>query len=560
MRRLIAASALLFVLIASASAPAAAEPAAPARTQAWSEATEISSGWETRPDINADGTAVVALNNHPDQADGHKQIVYFARSAAGWSGPQVLASNGVAQETGMLPQYTHPLLSGAGRTVAYLGATGQSAPAAQYAVYVLDREEAGWTAPYELPTGLLNPHYHLALSADGNAVVYHSYLFGDPVWPLYVMNRVIGGWGAPVQLSNAWGGGSPTMSADGTAVAYGATNSRLMFVEKIGDDWLAPVLLVDNNPDQFVLENPTLSADGRALFFWKVKLTPAGGFYVRTEQDLYVVRRQGTGWTAAMKITATPVIPSTPIDAPAATDAHGTRVIYSRPRRENDTIIGAVLEMTEFIGGAWTAPTAVTDFKYYASDKYPQLSWDGKRLIYQADHYLYDGTHGLRERTTAAAPTLLPQPAVVTGTLGAGAATFVAGATALTFPTNTFTSTVMFTYTQLATLAAQSAGALVPVGYEFELSAVYSDTLQAAAIAPGAGYQVAIDYDALRPGAISPTTLQLYRWTGVDWTQEGIMPGVEVTGTRLIARVDRLGRFAVFGRMKMRVFLPVIVR
>lgn len=560
MKTVVAVSAVLALLVVAIGAVAHAqtgESAGPLTPVQWSEAISVSSGWETYPSINSDGTRVVALDNDPNVSATGKRIVYFERTAAGWTGPQALANNGVMQATGFLPQQTHPVISRDGRTVAYLGVTGQSYPNPYYGVYLIDRP-AAWGTAYLLPTGL-DPHYYLALSGDGNAVVYGSYLFWDPVWPMYVSERTSGGWGAPHQISDQNGGAIPTMSADGTAVVYLGTNSRLMFVEKIGDSWAAPVLLMDNNPDQTDLEYPTLSADGRSLFYWKVELESAGGYYIRKAQDLYVMRRQGTGWTAPMKVTATPVIPNTSIDAPAATDAHGTRVIYSRPRVEGDLIVGVVLEMTEFVNGAWTAPTPVTDFLYYAYDKYPRLSEDGKRLIYEAAHYTYNGTHGLREKTTVAAPPPLPQPTVVAGTVASAAVSFVAGSTALIFPTNTFTSAVRLTYTQLAPAAALSADRLVPAGYEFELSGVYSDTGRAASIAPGGGYMISIDRSAVAPGLMSWTTLQIYRWDGVGWTQEGITPMAETTGTRIVARADRLGRFAVLGNVRS-LYLPLVRR
>ena len=562
MRTVVAWSAVWVCLLLAIWAPVQAQsggPAGPASSPPWSDAAMISSGWETWPSISSDGTRVVALDADPNVADGQKQIVYFKRTAAGWAGPQVLASNGVAQGIGFLPQYTHPVISGYGRTVAYLGATGQSAPNPQYAIYGIDQADGVWGAAYAIPTNLLSPRYRLVLDWIGNTVVYNSYLFLDPVWPMYASQRSVGGWGEPHRLSDERGGSDPSMSADGTAVAYLATNSRLMFVEKIGGVWTAPALLVDNDPDQSLLENPAISADGRSIFYWKVQLTSGGGYYIRTAQDLYVLRRLGTGWTPPLKVTATSVIPLTSADAPAAIDAHGTRVIYSRPRAQGDSILGASLEMTEFINGAWTPPGPVTEFMYYATDRYPRLSADGKRLVYEADHYTYDGTHGLRERTTAVDPPAPPQPAVVTGTIGAGAATnFVAGSTLLSFPAGAFTSTVVLTYTH-QTAAAQTADRLVPVGYEFAATAVYSDTGRPAAIASGSGYLVSIDRAALNLGLVSSTTLQLYRWDGVGWSQEGITPGQEITGMRLIAWVDRLGRFAVFGHTRA-LYLPLVMR
>lgn len=563
MKTVVALSVSLAFLILVICAPAHAQSSGPAGLAAsapWSEAVVVSSGWETWPSINSDGTRVVALDADPAVSHGQKRIVFFERTAAGWGGPQVVASNGAAQDSGWLPQYTHPVLSGDGRTVAYLGATGQSAPDPQYAVYVVDQTDGAWGAPVAVPTGLLNPHYFLALRGDGDAVVYNSYLLWDPVWPMYVSERSVGAWGERRQLSNEWGGAEPAMSADGTAMAYLATNSRLMFVEKIGDAWAAPVLLVDNNPDESNLEHPTISADGRSIFYWKVQLEPAGGYYLRTAQDLYVLRRQGTGWTAPMKVTATSVIPNAPTDAPAATDAHGTRVIYSRPRAEGDLIVGATLEMTEFISGAWTAPAAVTDFMYYANDKHSRLSEDGKRLVYEADHYTYNGTHGLREKTTAADPPAPEQPALVQGLIWAATPTnFVAGSTMLSFPAGAFTSTVQLTYTQLATAGALAADQLVPLGYEFELSAIYTDTGKAASIAPGGGYTISIERSAINLGLVSSTTVQLYRWNGAGWTQEGITPDEEISGTRIVARADRLGRFAVFGHVRS-LYLPLVMR
>jgi hypothetical protein len=377
---------------------------------------------------------------------------------------------------------------------------------------------------------------------------------------MYVSQRSVGGWGEPQQLSNEWGGGDPAMSADGTAVAYLATNSRLMFIEKIDGAWSAPALLVDNDPDQSLLENPTISADGRSIFYWKVQLEPAGGYYIRTAQDLYVLRRLGTGWTPPLKVTATSVIPLTSVDAPAAIDAHGTRVIYSRPRAQGDSIIGATLEMTEFINDAWTPPSPVTGFMYYATDKYPRLSEDGKRLVYEADHYTYDGTHGLREKTTAVDPPAPPQPSVVTGTIAAGAATnFVAGSTLLSFPAGAFTSTVVLTYTQEATASALAVDRLAPVGYAFATTATYSDSGQPAALAPGSTYTVAIDLAGIALGPLSKAALQLYWWDGARWSQTGVTPGVDPTGECFLASVDRLGRFAVFG-VTRDLCLPLVAR
>jgi len=70
--------------------------------------------------------------------------------------------------------------------------------------------------------------------------------------------------------------------------------------------------------------------------------------------------------------------------------------------------------------------------------------------------------------------------------------------------------------------------------------------------------------DSRRPGPLSYEVALRRRSRSAKeenqgWSQEGITPGQEITGMRLIAWVDRLGRFAVFG-VTRDLCLPLVAR
>ena len=71
-----------------------------------------------------------------------------------------------------MPQYTHPIISGDGNTIVYVGYTGTT-----FAAYIVNRLPAVAGTPQLLDTGLANTHYWISLSQDGNTLALASYSF-----------------------------------------------------------------------------------------------------------------------------------------------------------------------------------------------------------------------------------------------------------------------------------------------------------------------------------------------------------------------------------------------
>ena len=399
----------------------------------WSAPNLIASGQDTWHSISDDGARVVTLEANAAVSETAKPVRFFAKTGDEWTDPVVIGDNGVDQtpiEGGMvvLPQYTHPVISGGGGTVAYLGATGSET--SQFAIYSSAwTDSAGWSTPVTLPTGVDNPHYWLALSADGSRLAYSNYPFLDTT-RLYVLTRAGSQWGTPVEVSDSvYGGSFPSISASGRELAY-LSNTRLMFTEQTGAGWTAPQTLTPASwlAQSIQVENPQISPDGVSIFFWAVQLVPGDepGTQIRAAQNLYVVRRLGTGWPAPSPIIPTPVLPVSSVDAPAAINRQGTRAIYSRPITETDpywgdtVVTGSYLELTEFVDGAWTTPITLTSISstspYACYHRFPRLSADGKRLIYHGCEDKDGPVYGLYEMVTSiAAPPL--KFSGITGTL-----------------------------------------------------------------------------------------------------------------------------------------------
>lgn len=85
--------------------------------------------------LSDDGTRLVVVDVMHGE-DKSRNIVVSEFSNGAWQPAQVIAQNGV-YDTGSfiwMPQYTHPVISGDGNTIAYVGWTGST-----HAVYVVDR-------------------------------------------------------------------------------------------------------------------------------------------------------------------------------------------------------------------------------------------------------------------------------------------------------------------------------------------------------------------------------------------------------------------------------------
>lgn len=576
-RRIACVSLIIFLVLTCTGLVLAQNPPAPNHEAAsdWGIPTLIASGQDTWHSISDDGARVVTLEANAALSETAKPVRFFAKTGDEWTDPVVIANNGVDQTPiggGMvvLPQYTHPVISGDGATIAYLGATGSDA--SQFAIYSSAwTDSVGWSTPTTLPAGVDNPHYWLALSANGNRLAYSNYPFLDTT-RLYVLTRAGSQWGTPVEVSDpVYGGSFPSISASGRQLAY-LSNTRLMFTEQTGAGWTAPQTLTPASwlAQSIQVENAQISPDGVSIFFWAVQLVPGDepGTQIRAAQTLYVVRRLGTGWTAPTPIIPTPVLPVSSVDASAAINRQGTRAIYSRPITETDpywgdtVVTGSYLELTEFVDGAWTTPITLTSISstspYACYHRFPRLSADGKRLIYQGCEGEDGLVYGLYEMVTSiAAPPLTFSG--ITGTLApVSTTTFWAGPVVYAFAPEVFSDTVILSHTIPAPATVPPHANRLMVGDAFEATAIFSSTGQPAQPAPGRTYTITLAYGSEKGAAIEET-LGLWWWDGVKWSQEGISSTVDITNQAVIAQVNHFSLFGVWGETKQ-LYLPLILR
>lgn len=140
---------------------------------------------------------------------------------------------------------------------------------------------------------------------------------------------------------------------------------------------------------------------------------------------------------------------------------------------------------------------------------------------------------------------------------GGGAFTFSDG-TSYTFPVDTFTDTVVFTYTPRAPANIVPPGGLVNIGHAFEATATYASTGQPAQPAPGQTYTLTVQYAQSELGVAIEDTLALYHWDDNQWVKE---PGSQVNtlSHTVTATPDHFSLWAVFGETR-RVFLPLTLR
>jgi hypothetical protein len=547
---------VVLILICAGATPAGSAPAG------WGTSTLIYNGAATWPSINGDGTALAFLDPYAGPDENHRAVMALTRTGAPWGSAQIVGSNGVLQ-TGqviVLPEYTHPVISQDGLTMAYLGYTGLAYPDAGFGIYLAARSGGAWSAPALLNTGLPNTHYTVGLDGQGQRVAYCDYPFLG-TRQVYVSGRNGGSWSSPLRVSDEnLGGGEPSISADGRAIAF-VRNARLALVEQTAQGWGAPQTLTANVTMSDTVEYPQISRDGNSIFYWLVHLEPSGGYQVRVSQDLYMLRRVGPVWSQTpIKVTATPVIPSGAVDGPAAADASGTRVVYARAIQDHDVFVGARLEATEWSNGAWSAPVLLTEYHYGAWDRFPTLSGDGRTLVYEANWIVYNGTQGLRSLTnTTAPPARPPQPVYIVAQIPVtgGSLFSPTDGTRYIIPSGVFTAGITLTHTIWPSNTVPGIGGLGGIGHAFDGSVMFGPGGLPLQPLPGKALTVTVDYGA--SGPVREDTLGLWWWTGAAWSQSGITSTLNLSAHSLTAQLSHLTLFAILGRSE-RIYLPLLQR
>ena len=552
-------------------------------------AEEPATGWSTPtilypevwPDplyfsVSDNGARLVALLPASGSDDNSRHIVVSELIGGVWQEPVVIAQNGAYSEAlfQVLPQRTHPVISGAGRTIAYVGYTG-----ATFGVYVSDRTNDGvWGPPALLNTGFANTHYWISLSRDGNTLAVSDYPFLG-TQHLYVLTRQAGVWGAPVRVSLESGanpgGGMPSLSEDGSRLAFIA-NAQVMYSQKTFDGWAAPIAVTTNNGLEESAEYPQMSGSGGAIHYWLVTLVPDGQALVRTAQNLYLMRWNGSGWDNPVQVNTASILPSYVTDGPATANRYATRLVYPSPVTTIDpgtgqsTITGSHLEASEWINGAWQTTRLIEANGYGNLNKWPRLTPLGRTLVFDGGVRYTDGppvNGALWKMTTGIAPPSLPFSAFsLTGLIGGLNFSSLFSPfdnISYLFGPGTLPSPVSITHSSWPDPPAPPGG-LTPIGGIGGIGGGLGGAFSGSLLGPGGlpvqpnlPVTVTVDYSNTSTGTAIPGSLSLWTLNLGQWLP---LPSFDdpLSGV-LTATVSHFSQFAVFGETK-RLYLPIIAR
>lgn len=169
---------------------------------------------------------------------------------------------------------------------------------------------------------------------------------------------VRGRWGKPVSVSSSINSleneGTCTVSADGRQIIFTSCRGRkgfggcdLFMSEKQGDEWSEPVNLGSGVNSTYWESQPTLSADGRVLYFASERKAGRGG------KDIYVSYKNGKGeWSRAEILP--PNINTSKDDLSPFIHANGRTLFFASDGRIG--FGGYDIYVTELIDNQWTEP------------------------------------------------------------------------------------------------------------------------------------------------------------------------------------------------------------
>lgn len=500
--------------------------------------------------VSDDGARLVAVDIVHGE-DKSRNIVVSEFSNSAWQPVQVIARNGV-YDTGSfiwMPQYTHPVISGDGNTIAYVGWTGST-----HAVYVVDRLPNGrWGEPVSLNTDLSNIHYWISLSRDGRTLALANYAVFFDTAQVYVTTRTSSGWSPLTRVSVLESGGSrPALSADGRRIVF-IQNARVMYSERIGQHWSPPIYLTLNNHwEGASVDYPLLSSDGQSVVYWLV--LSEGNTLV--SKELYVIRRTSAGWGTPERVNSRLNVPVSKTDSAVALNSQATRLIYPRALVRDNTVSASVLEVAEWTNSGWQETTLPVAAAGETFEYGPRLTPDGMALT-----YLSSGA-GIKRTTTNAPPAMISTPATTSRIITTAGGHLCANHEPICyeFAPDTFTTTVQITHTPVTQLpgpapAITDTNAPVQAQYLFTISAQPESAGAAATavIQPQQPVTVFINY---RQPLIAGT-VGLWRWEGNGWAP---VAGVDDPEARLLtATLDQTGTYAIFSA-SYPVYLPAIQR
>jgi OmpA-OmpF porin, OOP family len=224
---------------------------------------------------------------------------------------------------------------------------------------------------------------------------------GNDTEDLMVSNKDSKGrWTKPVSVSpninSPENEGTCTVSADGRLLIFTSCRGRegygscdLFYSEKHGDEWSEPVNLGPGVNSFFWESQPSLSADGRVLYFVSERRVGVGG------KDIYVSHKNEKGeWSTATNLG--PTINSKGDDLSPFIHANNRTLFFASKGRVG--FGGYDIYVSEKVDNAWTEPknfgAPVNNFE----DQFSLfITADGKKGYYSHEKELNDNTGRLYE-------------------------------------------------------------------------------------------------------------------------------------------------------------------
>lgn len=358
--------------------------ALPVMAGSWGTPSYIQSTWYAMwPDISDDGGTIVFLDTENTYNDKAYELAVkvVEKNNGSWSEPVALANNGIKNDFPIV--HTHPVISGDGNTIIYLGCS----PANENRMYGIERRsDNSWGEPYiiaAIPTGWFGSY----ISTDYNGDTL-AYICGDgDGWfggtaTLYISEKTNGDWQTAQKVYNGdlTGAASvPSLSTDGRKLAWlqAGSQTEVLTAEKAGTAWTEATVLTQSDENETLA---SISGDGNTVIFCRNYLEGS----TVTGKDFFAIKKINGQWQQAVKLNISLECVVSSEDVPPAVDSSGNRVIYTTYERDGDTISSGHLMITEYQNGSWTTPSALTS-STWLYHSHPKLSPDGKELVFKGD-------------------------------------------------------------------------------------------------------------------------------------------------------------------------------
>ena len=215
----------------------------------------------------------------------HMTVVQSRRSGTEWSAPEVTSFSGMWRDG-------DPSFAPDGRSALFISnrpMPGDSAGTVRrdFNIWSVERRSDGtWGEPVALARDIDTNDFEFAPSLTASGDLYFSR--GDSI---YVAAKGASGFQAPVALPFI--GGDPAIASDGSLIVFDRERAPgdvdLYMSCRVAGTWETPSRLADPVSSLAEEGDPSISADGKTLYFFSTRFATASVRAPRTERATYAV-------------------------------------------------------------------------------------------------------------------------------------------------------------------------------------------------------------------------------------------------------------------------------